>query len=127
MSLSLTRIFLLLLALGALVFLGIFVFAVDPEMLNVTGQLAFFSLWFIFIGSAVVWTLLSLGVRFLGEERTTLYRGAALRQGILFSLLLTACMLLQYFRLLTWWGAALLICLMLLIEFTYRRFSFYKR
>ena len=127
MSLSLTRIFLLLLALGALVFLGIFVFAVDPEMLNLTGQVAFFSLWFIFMGSSVVWVLLSLSVRFLGEERTMLYRGAAFRQGILFSLLLTACMLLQYLRLLTWWGAALLICFMLLIEFTYRRLSFYKR
>ncbi len=127
MRLSVTRIFLSLVVIATLAFLGVFIFAVDPETLNPLGQVSFFGLWFLLLTSGISLILIGLARRFLGEDRASGYQGSALRQGMLLACLLLLLMVAQYFRLLTWWGALLVVALLLLVELTCRRFQSLKR
>lgn len=127
MRLSITRVLLWFVMLLTLVLLGVFIFALDPSALTSVGEASFFGLWFIFLTSLLTLGLLALARRFLGEERATLYQGAALRQSVLLALFLTGVMTAQYFSLLTWWGTLLLLVFLLLIELTYRHLQLSNR
>lgn len=127
MRLSITRTLLLLMVFLTLVLLGVFIFALDPSALTRIGEASFFGLWFLFFGGIIAWGLLSLAQRFLGEERAMRYQGAAFRQSVLLSILLTGMMVAQYFSVLTWWGALLFLTLLLLLELTFRRMQTLNR
>lgn len=127
MRLTVTRTLSALVVIITLALLGFFIFGVDPETLTRVGEWSFFGLWFFFLQSSVFLILVSLSKRFLGEERTNLYQGAAWRQGALVALFLTGVMTAQYFGILTWWGALFLLAFLLLLELTYRRFQSFKR
>ena len=96
------------------------VIAVDPQSLNRIGMGAVFALVFVCLGSGLYLGLIALSQRFLGPERTVAFAGAALRQSVLLASLATALLVLQYLRMLTWWGALLALALMLLVELTFR-------
>ena len=121
MRLSLTRSFLYLELLVALGLLGFLIMGIDPKTLNTLGTVSFFGCVLVLIQSLSMLILLSLGERFMGRERATLYQGGAWRQSFLLASLGVALLVAQYFRVLTWWGVLLLIGLVLLLELSYRR------
>ena len=90
---------------------------VDPESTGVVGLAAFYvSLFFALIGTL---TLLGFYLRvwFSHNEILFAHVGPSFRQAIFLSLVLVGSLILQSFRLLTWWDGALFIAAVALLEF----------
>ncbi|MFZ2299536.1 MAG: hypothetical protein WAW00_00160 [Candidatus Moraniibacteriota bacterium] len=62
----------------------------------------------------------------LGETGAAHHLSGAFRQALLLSLYAIGIVLLQYARILTWWDALLWFAVILLIEFSFRRFFGHK-
>lgn len=113
-----------ILALIALIVLGAFIFGVDPDILSLWGEGAFFLLLWLFLTALLGMGLLSLARRFLRSETALKgYRVSAVRQGILLGAFITFLAIAQYHSFFAWWIALLSFVFVLLIEFTLRRFS----
>lgn len=112
------------LSLCSLVAIGV---AVDPYSLNQVGIALVAGIFLLMVASLMWSCLVSLGVRFLGEERTEVYQASAVRQSVLVAALVTAFLIALSMRVLTWWGILLALVLVLLIELTWRRFQLFKR
>lgn len=102
-------------------FLGV-VFGIDPEDTGKTGRALFFvslSAWL--IGG---WTLFVTWTyrKVLGDESTAHHLGSAFRQAFLLAVYAVGIVFFQYAKILTWWDALLWLALVLLIEFSWRRF-----
>ncbi len=100
-------------------FLLIF-FLVPPETAGTLGEVFFFSALFL----AFVGTLTMLGV--LGRWRMSrllpaLHIGPAFRQGMFLSIAAVGMLLLQRFRVLRWWNIALLVVMLVVLDFLLAR------
>jgi hypothetical protein len=96
---------------------GMILYYVDPETTGWVGLGAFYvSLFFALVG---LLTLVGFYMRVWFSKNEILFAhvGPAFRQGILLSLVLVGSLLLQSFRLLTWWDGALFIASVALLEF----------
>jgi len=96
---------------------GMILYYVDPSSTGVVGLSAFYvSLFFALIG---LLTLVGFYMRVWFSKNEILFAhvGPAFRQAILLSLVLVGSLLLQSFRLLTWWDGGLFIASVALLEF----------
>lgn len=96
---------------------GMILYYVDPETTGVIGLSAFYvSLFFAVIG---LLTLVGFYLRVWFSKNEILFAhvGPAFRQAILLSLVIVGSLVLQSFRLLTWWDGALFIASVALLEF----------
>lgn len=102
------------------------VIAINPEETGSVGRGLFFvSLFAVLTGVLtlfVTWTYRKA----LGESRTVHHLGSAFRQALLLSLYALGIVFFQYAGILVWWDALLLLAVMLLIEFSIRRFFDYN-
>lgn len=90
---------------------------IDPEQASVIGFLSFYvSLFFAMIGTLTI-TGFYLRVWFTKNEVLFAHVIPSFRQAILLSLILVVALILQSFRLLTWWDGALLVGSVTLVEF----------
>ena len=96
---------------------GMILVYVDPETTGVIGLTAFYvSLFFALIGTLTL-AGFYLRVWFSKNEILFAHVGPAFRQAIFLSLVLVGSLVLQSFRLLTWWDGALFIASVALLEF----------
>ncbi|MFH1508777.1 MAG: hypothetical protein ABIE68_01295 [bacterium] len=96
---------------------GLILFYVDPNESGIVGVISFYaSLLFASIGT---FTILGFYLRlfFSKNEIVFAHVAPAFRQAVLLALALIGSLLLQAFRLLTWWDAALLVLTLALFEF----------
>lgn len=98
------------------------VIAIDPEETGNVGRGLFFVSVF-----AVLTGILTLFVTWtyrkaLGESGAAHHLGSAFRQAFLMALYGIGIIFLQYAGILVWWDALLLLAVILLIEFSIRRF-----
>lgn len=113
------RLFLLL---SLCAWAGIIV-AVDPYQSGIVGLWLFYaSLFGTVLGTMTLFTMWVYR-RALGMASAAHHLGGAFRQAFLLSLLLVVGIFLQMEGWLTWWDALLLLSVILLIEFTARRFG----
>lgn len=90
---------------------------IDPEQTSFIGFLSFYvSLFFAVIGTLTI-AGFYLRVWFTRNEVLFAHVVPAFRQAILLSLILVVSLILQSFRLLTWWDGALLVGSVTLLEF----------
>jgi len=105
-----------------LAWLGV-VFFLDPSQTGFVGMIIFslslFSLLIGFFLLFVIWVYR----KGLGDEVTTRYLMGAFRQAILLALYIMGIIFFQYQNILLWWDALLLFAGILLIEFSFRRFT----
>lgn len=90
---------------------------VDPEQASFIGFLSFYvSLFFALIGT---FTLVGFYLRVWFSKNEVLFAHVtpSFRQAILLSIILIVSLILQSFRLLTWWDGALLVGSVVLLEF----------
>lgn len=90
---------------------------VDPDQAGFIGFLSFYvSLFFAIIGTL---TLIGFYLRVWFSKNEVLFAHVApsFRQAVLLSVILITSLLLQSFRLLTWWDGALLVGSIVLLEF----------
>ncbi|MBI3963645.1 MAG: hypothetical protein HY341_01475 [Candidatus Kerfeldbacteria bacterium] len=106
--------------ISTLVFWGawaLVVTRIDPDFAGFVGLFIFYvSLLFALIGTFM---LLGLGIRSAVARREPLFRhlGIALRQAILFSILVVGSLLLQGNKLFTWWNVGFFIAGLALLEY----------
>ncbi len=101
------------------------VVAVDPMQAGVVGMSLFCVSLFAFFLGVMTLTLTAIYCRFLGVASAAHHLGGIFRQALLFALFLVGIVFLQKERLLTWWDAALLLALILLVEFSFRKMFLY--
>lgn len=90
---------------------------VDPEKTGVMGQLLFFASAFLFLSGMFVLFFTWIRKASSGSEDDALaYIGVSFRQGILMALLVCLLLLLQQYRMLTWWDGALTVAGIFLVE-----------
>lgn len=96
---------------------GLVVFLVSPEEAGLTG----FSLFYLslFLALAGIFSIIGFIFRYLLKRHEFAYEQAktALRQGLMFALLVVAALFLQGQKLLVWWNLILLIGLLAGIEY----------
>lgn len=100
--------------------IGIIV-AVDPYEVGQTGMVLFFSSLFATLLGVLTLILTSLYRRALGEVSATHHLGSAFRQAFLLALFGIGLIFFQKERILTWWDGALLLAVLLLIEYSFRK------
>lgn len=92
-------------------------FYIDPEQTNLVGFLAFYlSLFFALTG---IFSLIGFYLRVWLSKNEIIFRhiSPAFRQGFFLSLILVVSLILQSFRILTWWDGILLVGSVVLLEF----------
>lgn len=109
-----------LLTLGAL---GVFLatlFLVSPDESGLYGRLLFFgSAWVVFVGVATI-VLSEIYQKCLKDEDVSVYTGIIFRQGVFVGGYVLGIFLFQYWGILFWWTALLLLVAFLLIELSCR-------
>ena len=96
---------------------GLILFYVNPYNTNAVGLVAFYvSLFFASIGTL---TLVGFYLRVWFSKNEILFAhvNPSFRQAILLSVILVGSLVLQAFKLLTWWDGALFVLSIVLIEF----------
>lgn len=96
---------------------GLIVFYIDPFDTGLVGYLCFYlSLFFSLIGA---YTLGGFYLRLWFSRNEVIYAHVApsFRQAVLLAMIVIGCLLLQAFRLLTWWDAVLFAASVVLLEF----------
>ena len=90
---------------------------VDPEKTGLAGQLLFFGSTLLFLSGIFILFFTWMRRAIQGSEDVALINiGISFRQGILMAMLLCLLLLLQQYRILTWWDGALSVAGILLIE-----------
>lgn len=90
---------------------------IDPEQSSAIGFLSFYvSLFFAMVGTLTI-AGFYLRVWFTKNEVLFAHVVPSFRQAILLSIILVVALILQSFRLLTWWDGALLVGSVTLLEF----------
>lgn len=96
---------------------GLVLYYVNPQEANLIGFLSFYlSLFFASVGTL---TLIGFYLRVWFSKNEVLFShvNPAFRQAILLSIILIVSLILQSFRILTWWDGGLLIASVALLEF----------
>lgn len=122
MSLSLYLWGIRLFALAALLaWLGVIIL-LDPGETGTLGMVVFFvSLLALLTGISTLFVTWAYR-KGLGDREVVHHLSGAFRQAILLSLYVLGVIYFQYARILTWWDALLLFAVVLLVEFSFRRF-----
>lgn len=96
---------------------GLICFYIDPFNTGLIGYLCFYAS--LFFGIVGFFTLVGFYLRlwFSRNEIIFAHVGPAFRQAILMATIVIGCLVLQSFRLLTWWDAALFVASVVLLEF----------
>lgn len=95
-------------------------FLVDPTEAGLFGRILFFaSIAIVFSGVAII-VFSELYRKVLGEEGAAHHVGLLFRQGALLGGYGTALLLFQYWKILFWWTALLLLVTFLLVELSFR-------
>ena len=90
---------------------------VDPEKTGAAGQLLFFASALLFLSGMFVLFFTWMRRAAQGSEEVAFaYIGVSFRQGILMAVLLCLLLLLQQYRILTWWDGALTVAGIFLVE-----------
>jgi hypothetical protein len=105
----------------ALVAWGSVVFTVDPETMGPGAVYLFFGTLFVALLGLLTLFVTWSYCRGLGEASAAHHLGSAFRQAFLLALCGVGLTLFQYWHILTWWDALLLVVFMLLLEFSLRR------
>lgn len=93
------------------------IWLVDPEKAGVIGQFIFFISTALFLSSVFVFFFTWVkGKSQKSEEAEISHLSVSFRQGILMAILVCALLILQQYRILTWWDGALVVTGILLIE-----------
>ncbi|MBU1118388.1 hypothetical protein KKH43_00730 [Patescibacteria group bacterium] len=90
---------------------------IDPADTGIVGFVCFYlSLFFSFVG---LFTLIGFYLRiwFSGNEIIFAHVAPSFRQAIFFAIIIVGSLMLQSFRLLTWWDALLFVLSIILLEF----------
>lgn len=90
---------------------------IDPEKTGIVGQFLFFVSTMLFLSGLFI--LLFTWMRKISgnnEDMNFSHLGISFRQGILMALLASLLLVLQQYRILTWWDGALVVVGILLIE-----------
>lgn len=96
---------------------------IDPEETGGIGM-ALFAVSFFALSTGCLTLFVTWAYRkALGETGAAHHLGSAFRQALLIALYALGIIFLQYARALTWWDALLFLAAILLIEFSFRRFS----
>jgi hypothetical protein len=96
---------------------GMILFYIDPKTTGIVGLAAFYiSLFFALIG---LLTLIGFYLRIWFSKNEILFAhvGPSFRQAVFLSIVVVGSLVLQSFRLLTWWDGALLVASIVLLEF----------
>ncbi|MBU1167085.1 hypothetical protein KKC60_01610 [Patescibacteria group bacterium] len=96
---------------------GLICFYIDPDNTNLVGYLCFYaSLMFSLVG---LFTLLGFYLRVWLSKNEIIfaYVAPSFRQAVLLSVIVIGSLILQSFRLLTWWDAILFVASIVLLEF----------
>lgn len=88
----------------------------DPDSSGMIGKLFFFASTFVFLSSWLILFFTWLRRKLHGEENVLAYLGMSFRQGMLIALLAIALLVMQSFRVLTWWDSMLTMAGILLAE-----------
>ncbi len=103
-------------ALISLAGFSLVVFAVDPQKSGIVGQLLFYLSLFFFFSSISILFFTWLRRKPVEEELALAYLGLSFRQGILLALLVIILLIMQSFRVLTWWDGLLVVVAIFLAE-----------
>ncbi len=88
---------------------------VDPEKTGAVGQFLFYATTLLFFAGLAI-MLFTWMRSVVGEENAVAYLGVSFRQGILIAILAVLLLVLQQYRVLVWWDAALTVVGILLVE-----------
>jgi hypothetical protein len=90
---------------------------INPSATGVFGFIFFYATLFLALTGSI--TIIGLIIRIKSAERESIAKevSTALRQGVLFAVLIVGLLFLQSLRLLSWWNVALFILAVTLIEF----------
>lgn len=90
---------------------------VDPEKSGAPGKFLFFASTFLFFSGIFILFFTWLRRRVGEDDQYALvYLGASFRQGILLAVMAMILLLLQQYRVLTWWDGALVVVGIFLVE-----------
>ena len=111
--------YLWLMRVGTLVALGAWVSAViyiDPQRAGILGQILFYLSLFLALAGIFILFFSYLRRKFRRDEEIAKHLGVNFRQGVLLALLVIFLLILQSFRVLTWWDGLLAVAGVFLME-----------
>jgi hypothetical protein len=100
----------------SLVAWGLVIYSVDPEKAGIAGQVMFYASMFLTIAGIFILSLTWVRRRARDEETPFVYVGMSFRQGTLLAFLAVTLLVLQNFKVLTWWDGLLLVAAIFLME-----------
>ena len=100
----------------SLVGFGLVVYAVDPQKSGLPGQLLFYLSLFLALSGIFILFFTRIRRKPVEEEAALAYLGLSFRQGILLALLAVILLVMQSFRILTWWDGLLAVAAVFLAE-----------
>ena len=103
-------------ALLALAVWGAVVILIDPQDSGIFGQVVFYLSLFIALSGIFILFLTWLRRVAISEETPFIYIGMSFRQGMLLAILTIILLILQNFRVLTWWDGLLTTAAVFLVE-----------
>ncbi|EKE19488.1 MAG: hypothetical protein ACD_8C00151G0004 [uncultured bacterium] len=93
------------------------IWLIDPEKAGVIGQFIFFTSTALFLSSVFVFFFTWMKSKAQKSEDAQLsHLSVGFRQGILMAILVCVLLILQQYRILTWWDGALTVAGILLVE-----------
>jgi len=95
---------------------GLVIYSVDPEKAGIAGQVMFYASMFLAIAGVFVLFLTWMRKRARDEETPFIYIGMSFRQGTLLAFLAVTLLVLQNFKVLTWWDGLLLVAAIFIVE-----------
>lgn len=97
------------------------VFSVDPNEAGVPGRVLLFLGMLAFLVGALNLFVIGTYRHMLGEARAAHHIASAARQGLILALFAWMLIVFRFLQMLTWWDAALLFAVALIVELTFRR------
>ncbi|MDO8529549.1 MAG: hypothetical protein Q7S18_02675 [bacterium] len=89
---------------------------IDPQKFGILGQFIFYATLFLFLSGIFILMLTWARRKFSREEAAFSKLGMSFREGVLLSFLTIALLILQSFRVLTWWDGLLTVAGVFLAE-----------
>lgn len=95
---------------------GLVIFYIDPQKSGIAGQALFYASLFLALSGIFILFFTWLRRKKEDEETAFVYLGMGFRQGTLLALLVITLLILQSFRVLTWWDGLLAAAAVFLAE-----------
>lgn len=93
--------------LFSIIGLGLVIYRIDPEKTGIYGQVLFFVVTFLALSGIFILFSTWMRRKASGNDLALAQLGMSFRQGILLALLIIGLLVLQKFRMLTWWDGLL--------------------